>query len=102
VSPGYEAREAILKALGTGNAGGAAALVAIYAPEDPVALRAVRCCLRLQRLYDVRVSWGRSNSAAHFGLVDAIRRTEPLAEDARTALRNQWPMPSPNSDTVLF
>jgi len=114
MSIGYEAREAILKALGTGNPEGAAALVAIYAPEDPVALRAVRCCLRLQRLYRCRHSWtieelgpgnGRqpARDASWFGITEAIRQVEPMAEDARTALRRHWPHPQLELvDQVLF
>jgi len=126
MTPGYEAREAILKALGTGQAEAAGALVAVFAPEDVIAARAVRLCLRLQRLYRCRHSWtieegGASSSgsggtpwiinerrhpardASWFGITEAIRQVEPMAEDARTALRRHWPHPQLELvDQVLF
>lgn len=106
MSPGYEAREAILKALGSGNPEGASALVAVFAPEDPVARRAVRVGLLLQNLYELRRNWRNENrgqrDAAYFGLDEAIRRTEPIVENARTALRRHWPHPGSESDQVLF
>ena len=102
MSPGYEAREAILKALGSGNAEGASALVAVFAPEDPVAHMAVRVALRLWRLYELRKAWHNKPDAAAFGLAEAIRRTEPVVEEARTALRRHWPHPGSESDQGLF
>ena len=114
MTPGYEAREAILKALGTGQAEAAGALVAVFAPEDVIAARAVRLCLRLQRLYRCRHSWtieelGPGNArqpardASWFGITEAIRQVEPMAEDARTALRRHWPHPQLELvDQVLF
>ena len=57
--PGYEAKEAILKALGTGQAEAAGALVAVFCAGYEPALNAGRDCLRLERLYRCRQQWGR-------------------------------------------
>ena len=97
--PGYEAREAILKALGTGQAEAAGAMVAVFCPGYEPALNAVRDCLRLERLYRCRQKWGRNRtgagvSAADFGLREAIRVTEIAAEESRAALHCAWPQPT--------
>ena len=107
MTPGYEAREAILQALGTGQAEAAGALVLIYCPENDTALGAVRYCLRLERLYRCRQKWGRNRpadrqvAASDFGLREAIRVTEIAAEDSRHKLADLWPLPT-GDDRPLF
>ena len=107
MNPGYEAREAILKALGTGQAEAAGAMVAVFCPGYEPALNAVRDCLRLERLYRCRQKWGRNRpsdrqvSASDFGLREAIRVTEIAAEESRHKLADLWPLPT-GDDRPLF